>query len=158
MLAGFVGAPEALLALFIPILAIVMGCGIGLLAVYLDYAKRKRFMELQHQQRMAAIEKGIDLPPMTMECLGLEHRPRRRPSYLLKGLVWLFVGSGIVGVMFANFRERQALYGLIPAGIGLAYLIYYFVEGKKLEAASRQAEAEQANTGSANLPPRLGNP
>jgi hypothetical protein len=32
-------------------------------------------------------------------------------------------------------------FGLIPAGVGLAYLIYYFIEGKHEVAAFRAKEA-----------------
>ncbi|MHB8523434.1 MAG: hypothetical protein ACYDH9_22125 [Limisphaerales bacterium] len=37
-------------------------------------------------------------------------------------------------------------FDLIPAGIGTAYLIYYFAEGKKLAAEEKLAETKPART------------
>ena len=100
-------------------------------------------MELAHLQRMAAIEKGIDLPPLSMALLEEGRRYRRRSSSLLCGLVWLFIGVGIMVALYATDEgSRTALFGAIPAGVGLAYLIYYFAEGKKVEAELRKTEPQ----------------
>ena len=56
----------------IPIIAIVLGIGIGMLAIYLSYRKRKELFALYHQERMAAIEKGIDCPPWPERLLADE--------------------------------------------------------------------------------------
>jgi len=37
--------------------------------------------------------------------------------------------------------EDVRFFGLIPAGVGLAFLIYYFIEGKHEVAAFRTKEA-----------------
>ena len=132
--------------LLIGALGIVMGCAIPIVAITLDFIKRKRFMELAHQQRMAAIEKGIDLPPLSMALLEENRGYRRRSSSLLCGLVWLFIGLGIiVALQTRDDGSRTALFGAIPAGVGLAYLIYYFVEGKKVEAELRKTEPQPLN-------------
>jgi len=132
--------------LLIGALGIVMGCAIPIVAITLDFIKRKRFMELAHQQRMAAIEKGIDLPPLSMALLEENRGYRRRSSSLLRGLVWLFMGLGIMVALYARDEEfRKAVYGAIPAGVGLAYLIYYFAEGKKVEEELRKTEPPPPN-------------
>ena len=132
--------------LLIGALAIVMGCTIPIVAITLDFIKRKRFMELAHQQRMAAIEKGIDLPPLSMALLEEGRRYRRRPSSLLRGLVWLFIGLAIMVALYAKEEDfRKAAHGAIPAGVGLAYLIYYFAEGKKVEEELRKTEPPPPN-------------
>jgi hypothetical protein len=139
LFAGFISTP----GLIIPLVAIVMGCAIPIAAIIFDFIKRKRFMELLHQQRMAAIEKGIDLPPLSMALLEEGRRSRRPSSSLRCGLVWLFTGLGIMVALYARDDEfRKALYGAIPAGVGLAYLIYYFVEGKKVEEELRKTEPQ----------------
>src|ERR1700704_3098397 len=109
--------------LLIGALAIVMGCAIPIVAIALDFIKRRRFMELAHQQRMAAIEKGIDLPPLSMALLEEGRRFQRRSSSLRCGLIWLFTGLGIIVALRATDEgSRTALFGAIPAGVGLAYL------------------------------------
>jgi hypothetical protein len=104
--------------------------GIVLTYIVLNYRKRRRLMELHHAERLAAIERGMELPPLSMELL---EGPRRRRTSLLPGLVWFFVGIAVMVAMRAT-GESEGMIGLVPAGVGLAYLIYYFAEGRKIEA------------------------
>jgi hypothetical protein len=102
----------------------------------------QRAMELLHAERMAAIERGMELPANSLEVLGDQIVNTKKPrTALLPGLVWLFVGLAIAGSHFAHDVGAPLMVGLIPAGIGLAYLIYYFVEERK------QLAAKDANTG-----------
>jgi len=130
------------LALMIPIISIIMGIGIGMLAVYLGYRKRKELLDHFHQERMAAIEKGIECPPWPDKLLADENTPPSPRRHLLKGLVWLFIGLAAMVAIYVEDELGHALFGLIPASIGLAHLIYYFVEGRKeAEAAEQTASA-----------------
>ena len=129
---------EDILPFFIPIIAIVLSFALPMLAIYLYYRKQKEIYTLYHQQRMAAIEKGIELPPMPAGFL--EGVPRARRD-LLKGLIWLFVGVALTVAIFAHGKHKDALFGLIPIGIGLAYLIYYAVEGRRQTEPPKIAEA-----------------
>jgi hypothetical protein len=103
------------LAVFIPI----AGIAVGGLSIYFGY----RAKELLHRERMAAIEKGIELPP---------EPARGRNSYLLRGLINLSIGIGIaifflaIGLVSQNPRAAAvAAFGLIPIGIGIAHLVVY---------------------------------
>lgn len=134
-----------LVPLLIPIVSIVCVVGLPLsipiVSMVLNYRKRRRLMELHHQERMAAIERGMDLPPLPIELID-GRAPRRRRTSLLPGLVWLFIGiATLIGVR--TFAEEAALLGLIPTGIGLAYLIYYFVEGRNIEARLLDSELRE---------------
>jgi len=131
------------LALIIPIISVIMGMGIAMLAIYLGYRKRKELLDHFHQERMAAIEKGIECPPWPDQLLGDENTPASPSRHLLKGLVWLFIGLGGMGAVYAKEDLNHALFGLIPAGIGLAHLIYYFVEGRKEAEAAEQTASVQ---------------
>ena len=133
--------------------------GVLVYALYLRFRRR----ELQHKERMAAIEKGVALPDLT----DIEAGPR---MYLLRGMIWLLSGitlSVFLLVLSATtrfpksaeerFREANsiarpggtteqiqqaqndtgsqvrlpfaiALIGLVPVGVGAAYLIFYRVE------------------------------
>lgn len=121
--------------MLIPIVAIVMGVGLGMLALYLTHKRR----EMYHKERLAAIEKGVELPPEAFFEGQLAAKSPR--VYLLRGLVWLFVGVATVVFMFALSKtipgegppQGVAFMGLIPVAIGLAYLIFYFIEGKKMK-------------------------
>ena len=123
----------------IPVVAIIFSIGLPMLAVIvwivLNYFKRRRLMELHHAERMAAIERGMDIPPLPIELIdGRSRAPRRRRSSLLPGLVWFFIGLGILVSTLQMDEDIPMFGGLIPLGIGLAYLIYYFAEGRAVEA------------------------
>ena len=135
-----------LLGLMIPMVIVVVGGGVALLAIYLGYRRRKEIFSMYHQERMAAIEKGVDLPPLPDALLTDDSRPARpyHPRrHLLRGLAWLFVGIGLGLGLTPTAGLNWALFSLVPAGIGLAHLIYYFVEGKKEAAAIEREKASQ---------------
>lgn len=135
-----------------PILAIFMSFLVPLLAIcmvmfnaYLNYKKRKEMFALYHQERMAAIDKGIELPPLSDEFFrendGRSRRSPHRP--LLAGLILLFVGVTVsIALHLTGVRTDAggdaALFGLIPVGLGAAFLIYYFMVGRKLAAAMEE--------------------
>jgi len=120
----------AILALIIPIVAIVCGIATVMLAIYLGYRKRREIFTLYHQERMSALEKGVELPPLPEGLLTDGAAPYHPRRHLLKGLAWLFAGIGVGLGLWATTDYTWALFSLIPVGIGLAHLIYYFVEGR----------------------------
>jgi hypothetical protein len=128
----------------IPIVAIVFAVGLPLsipiIFMVLNYRKRRRLMELHHAERMAAIERGMDVPPLPLALIDGQSGRRRRTS-LLPGLVWLFVGLAVL-ISMQSIADEEAMLGLIPTGVGLAYLIYYFAEGRKLEAKQMEEESK----------------
>lgn len=58
--------------------------GLIVYALYMRFRRR----ELQHKERMAAIEKGVALPDLT----DIEAGPR---IYLLRGMIWLLGGIAL---------------------------------------------------------------
>ncbi len=108
-----------------------MGVGIGMLALILAFKRRKDMFALYHQERMAAIEKGVELPPMPESIFSEDAAPSSPRRHLLKGLWWVLIGLGLGVALFATVEERWYLFALIPIGAGLAHLIYYAVEGRR---------------------------
>ncbi len=135
----------------VPIFGIIFGCGIAVVASWTSYRRRKHLFELFHQERMAAIDKGVDVPPLPEAFIADDARPYSPRRNLLKGLIWSFIGLGALAGMYRQ-DEDTALFALIPVGIGLAYLIYYFVVGWK-EAEALEA-AERAKLAETNRAPR----
>ena len=125
---------EDAVAVLIPLTAIFMSLLIPIVFAVVDYKRRRDIVEANHKERMAAIERGMEAPQLP-ESFYLSMKPRRRSSYLLPGLIWLFVGIGLFVALGAVAGEDVRFFGLIPAGVGLAFLIYYFVEGRKLPPA-----------------------
>jgi hypothetical protein len=120
------------MALLIPILAVLGAATIPAIYLFLRFLRRRRLFDLYHEERMAAIAKGIELPPLPDALLyeGGRAKPRSPGQALLKGLIWLFIGIGLFLAVRAEHRS-EGLFALIPVGIGCAYLIYYFIEGRK---------------------------
>lgn len=129
---------EGQIAVMIPIFGIVFGVAVAIVAIVSAHRARVTRLEHRHRERLAAIDKGLELPPETPDP---ELDPRnRRPRYLLRGLVWTFAGLAFSLFLYRVADEDVSTLGLIPASIGLAYLIFYFVEGKRQAAAVTPAD------------------
>jgi Flp pilus assembly protein TadB len=136
--------------LLIPIIAIVMGCGIPLLYIFLDYRKRRELFTNYHRERMAAIDRGIELPPLPDSFFKNDFQgdqPARPHSDLGWGLFWLLGGLAMLAAMYFNGKGTRSLYALIAVAIGVHYLIYYFAVGRKAallgEATARQVMSDK---------------
>jgi hypothetical protein len=135
---------EEVVAIFIPIIAIVMSLSIPIVFAIVDYRRRRDIVEAHHRERMAAIERGMEIAPLPESFfMGLEKK-RRPGASLLTGLVWLFIGVGLYLGLAAVAGRDVANFALIPAGIGVAFLVYYFVEGRKDAASAGAAGPTQA--------------
>jgi Domain of unknown function (DUF6249) len=117
-----------LLALMIPILGVTMGIGLAMLGLWFDYRRKKEMFELHHKERMVAIEKGMEVPPLPVDFFYPSRKRRPAPGDLLRrGLILLFVGAAIM-VALSQEANRHYWWGLIPVALGSAYFISYFVE------------------------------
>ena len=121
----------------VPILGVIFAVGLPLsipiIYLVLNYRRRRRLMELNHAERMAAIERGMEIPALPVEPLGARAASR---STLLPGLIWLWVGValmiGLHGLNGPSGSRGLSVWGLVPTAVGIAYLIYYFIEGRQL--------------------------
>jgi hypothetical protein len=124
------------IAVFIPIVAIIMGIGIGMLSIYFDYRKKQDMFAMHHKERMAAIEKGMEVPPLPPEFFqeGRRSRPRTHGEFLRRGLVLVFVGAAVTVALYNTVRGWY-LWGLVPAAVGAAQLLYYYLARPKIPEA-----------------------
>jgi uncharacterized protein DUF6249 len=110
-------------------------------AAFMQYLWHHRRI-LVHRERLAAVEKGIELPPL------VEQEVKRRTwnvqrILLLAGLIWLSLGIGAFAVLSAvlahpspataDVPQGLQWIGVAPIGIGLSHLIVYAVGRKKDE-------------------------
>jgi hypothetical protein len=117
----------ALLALFIPILGIILGVMIAIVAIIAAHRQKMQRNDMRHKERMAAIEKGLEIPPEPVE----PESNGKKASALRSGLTGLLLGIVLYFALGAVAGSEVALFGLIPAAIGVANLVFYFVEGRK---------------------------
>jgi hypothetical protein len=114
------------MALMIPILGIVLGVAVAIVAIVASHREKLKRAEQRHRERIAAIEKGVDLP--------FDPEPEsepRRGSPLKSGLIGLLVGIVLYFALREVADEDVALFGLLPAAFGIANLVSYFVESRK---------------------------
>ena len=123
---------EEQMALLIPILAVTLSLTVAIVFIIARHRHGVQKLELRHRERMAAIDKGLELPADPVE----PFQPTR-PRYLLRGLIWLGVGLAIVFGVRQTFDADAAALGWIPVAVGVAYLLFYAVEGRK-EATERK--------------------
>jgi hypothetical protein len=120
----------------IPIIAITGGIVAGIV----NSLGRQRLMELAQQERIAAIQRGVDvdkLPPLPAagldeDSFALVHLPlaerdrRRAQGLMIGGLVTLFAGAGLTSFLVImepdTVRPIWAV-GLVPMFVGAALLL-----------------------------------
>ena len=85
--------------------------------------------QLHHTERLAAIEKGIDLPPLPPEFFESYRRAPLPPSYvyLRRGVMLVLISAVLVAGIYAEDSLQDAWWGLLPAAVGLADLMFYFL-------------------------------
>ena len=118
-----------IIAVMIPIVAIVMGVGIGMLGLFLDYRKKHAMFAMHHQERMAAIDKGIEVPPLPLEFFQDNRRRFSQADYLRRGLTLLLVGLVVTFALYDTLHHDY-LWGLIPVAMGVANLLFYYLAGR----------------------------
>jgi hypothetical protein len=112
----------------VPVVAIIFGIGMGMLGTWTEHKRRSQLLEQSHRERMAALEKGLPMPEMPSNLLSRrveDANPRLAPLRAIRSGL-MFLGIGIV-LFFALPRvadDDVALFGLIPAVIGVANLVY----------------------------------
>jgi hypothetical protein len=110
------------LAVMIPITAIMGGIAVAIVGIIMG-SRRK---ELEHKERIVAMEKGIAIPePPKVEC---------RPAYKSNrtgGLVMTLIGIAVTVANWTVAGAKGGVWGFIPLAIGLGLLISSAIEKKE---------------------------
>ena len=114
------------IAVLIPIFGIVFGIGIAAVSIISAHQRKLQRYELRHKERLAAIDKGMEPPPEPVEPAN-----KGKDSGLRSGVIGLLVGVVLYFAMKAVAGPGVAIFGLIPAAVGIANLVFYFVEVRK---------------------------
>lgn len=131
------------IGVFIPIVAIVMGIGIAMLSIWSEHKRKAQLLEQNHRERMHAIEKGLVLPPLPA---NLVYENSNGPSTasaaksVRSGVMLLLIGIVLFFAITVVGAQRAALFGLIPAAVGVANLVYAAIQWEKEKTASKNVE------------------
>jgi hypothetical protein len=122
----------AVIGVFIPIIAIVMGIGLAMMAVWSDHRRKAQLLEQNHRERMHAIEKGAELPPIPANLVGAGNGPATASAAksLRSGIMLTLIGILLFIAIKAADGDEGALFGLIPAAVGVANLVYAAIQWK----------------------------
>lgn len=115
-----------LLTMFIPIIGIILGVTIAIVAIITSHRQKVQRNDMRHKERLAAIEKGLEIPPDPVESEN-----GKKTGGLRSGLIGLFVGIVLYFALNEVADSDVALFGLIPAAVGIANLLTYFLEARK---------------------------
>ena len=146
-------ALDSLIPLLIPIVGIVFGIGCAMFAMYLDFRKKQELIQMHHAERMAAIEKGIELPPLPAELFSGRYSRHSRAaapaSRRRAGLILLFVGIAVtLGLWGSGGTGNDAFWwGLVPTGLGVALLLAATFEARELRQSSEPSDPNVRSQG-----------
>ena len=141
-----------------PFVIPVAGCltGLGIAVAGIWSAVRTR--EIQSQERLAAIAKGLPIPPTAEELAIIHGKPsvdstRRRGNVRRGGIVLLGAAVGLILFFIALasvLQERDVLcgaaVGLIPLGIGVGLLIDARIQTREIEEATVQGSGPRGQS------------
>jgi hypothetical protein len=94
--------------------------------LYFRHKERRRRLEIVHQERIAAMEKGIPLPELPLHQPKVPRPPDPRAP-LLHGIVWTALGFGGMAALFLTERIMPGLWPLpLPLlFLGIGLILYY---------------------------------
>ena len=142
-------------AVIIPIVAIVGGISFAAYSLYLKARRQRELLQLHHVERMAAIEKGIELPPLPPQLLqygysdGYGSGGRR-----YRGVIMLLVGVAVtLALRQSPGVSTQWWWGLVIVAVGLGQLLTGYLERDNASSASAGPSSQP---GASEAPTRPG--
>ena len=110
--------------------SVVLALAAGIVGyVYVKHQSRRKRLEIIHQERLVAMEKGIPLPEFPLE-------QTRQPDTTVVPILGTVLFSLSVGTMIVLYLNRQALshgFWISPlpfAFLGVGLLTYNFLKGE----------------------------
>ncbi len=126
--------PE-IVGIFVPIIAIIMGCSIAIVSIWAEHKRKAQLLEQNHRERMNALEKGVELPPLPANLVqdGNSNGPATAtPAKSLRaGIMLTLIGGLLYFAIDRMGAEEIALFGLIPGAVGIANLVYAAIQWNK---------------------------
>jgi len=135
----------------------VAGCFMILGIVVASMWASNRQREMQSQERLAAIAKGLPVPPTPEELALMNGKPpadvtRRRGNTRRAGIVLIGSAAGLILFFVALASVLQvrevlsgAAAGLIPLGIGVGFLVDARIQTRELEEATSNPQSTDLN-------------
>lgn len=129
---------SSIIGVSIPVIGIILGIGVVVLAMYFDFRRKRELIQLYHAERMAAIEKGIELPPLSEQYFTVGDVARSGPAKGRRtGLILVFLGGAIaLSLWGSGFLGNFWWWGIVPLALGLAFLLAALLEARERRQSS----------------------
>ncbi len=96
--------------------------------LYFKHVERQRRLEVVHQERLVAMEKGIPLPELPLDPPSVPKPPDPRAT-LIHGLVWSALGFGaVVALLLMGPLPNAMVLWPLPLPLlflGIGLILYY---------------------------------
>jgi hypothetical protein len=122
---------EDVISVFIPIIAILFPAIILFIIFYFVFTTDYKKEKLKREERIKAIEAGVEVPPEPVA------PPSTPLDHLRRGLICLGIGLGLLigswlaaGKIGGDVRSYFQIGGFIVAFIGIALVIFYKIQSK----------------------------
>ena len=99
--------------------------------LYVTFQTRQKKLDIIHQERMTAMDKGIPLPEFPLEA-AKERRPPDPTVLPILGIVLLTLSAGAMIVMYLNRSASSANFWIAPlpfAFLGMGLFTFHFLKG-----------------------------
>ncbi len=128
-----VANPETL-AVMIPITAVMGGIAIAIVAIIMGARKK----ELEHKERIIAMEKGISIPQQPEPCCRPAYQSNRAAGFVLT-----LLGIALTITISVSGGLEGGIWGLVPLAIGIGLLISSSIEKKESGMKDSRGRAGQ---------------
>lgn len=139
-------------AVLVPCIAIIGGISYAAYSMYLKVRRQRETLQMYHLERMAAIEKGIDLPPLPPELVhggydGGRYRGEYRRRRRTRGLTMVFVGAVVSMALWQVNGDKSFWWGLVIVAWGLGRLVSDHMDGDRAPYSAPGASSPAGNGG-----------
>jgi hypothetical protein len=100
--------------------------------LYFQHVERRRRLEIVHQERLAAMDKGIPLPEFPLDPPKVQKGPDPRAT-LVHGIVWTTLGIGSMAALALIGSSGPTFWPLpLPlAFMGIGLILYYALASER---------------------------
>jgi hypothetical protein len=128
-----VANPETL-AVMIPITAVMGGIAIAIVGIIMGARKK----ELEHKERIIAMEKGMPIPKQPETICRPAYQSNRTGGYVLT-----LLGVALTIAIWVTAGIEGGIWGLIPLAIGIGLLVSSSIEKREVESKEQRGRPGQ---------------
>ncbi len=124
------------IAVFIPIFVVAGAIVIVVTAIIVQGRKK----DLEHRERLAAMEKGIPLPEPIIQ------QKQQKPAYSGRravGLIFVGIGLALTIILWTIEGSHGGVWGLLPLFMGLGLIIAAILDKREFEEIKARERANE---------------